>query len=155
VVQISPRTIDRLEEGVVAGDADQTQANHQHAGDRTALEGHIQCRRNATTRRFGRADIGPHRDIHADETGRAGQHGANQETECRQPAELGNQPDDEEENDADHGDGLVLPAQIRFRPLLDGFGDLLHTLVAGGQREDLSTGNPAIQDCQHGATERQ
>ena len=32
------------------------------------------------------------------------------------PAQLGNEPDDQEQNPADHGDGLVLPGEVGRKP---------------------------------------
>ena len=89
--------------------------------------------------------------VHADEAGGAGENSTDQEAKGSQPAKLGNKANKKEENDTDHGDGLVLSAEIGLCTLLDCLGNLFHAVVAGGQREDLLTGNPAIQHCQNGA----
>ena len=109
MVQISP-THRRLEEGVVASHPEQAEADDQHAGDGATLEGHGQCRRYAATRRFGCPHVGTDRNVHADETGRPGEDGADQEAEGGQPTQFGNQTNDEEEDDANDRDGLVLSA---------------------------------------------
>ena len=44
--------------------------------------------------------------------------------------------DGEEEHRANHGDRGVLALQVGVRAFLDGTGNLLHALIAGGQRND-------------------
>ncbi len=58
-----------LQHSKVARHAEQPQADHQHAGDRPATERHIHRLANAMPRRFGGADIGAHRHVHADIAG--------------------------------------------------------------------------------------
>ena len=71
-----------------------------------------------------RADVGAHRDVHADEAGGAGQDRADREADRDQPAEQ--QADDHEDHDADDADGGVLALEIGLRALAHGGGDLLH-----------------------------
>ena len=95
-----------FEVGVVTGNADQAEANDQHAGNRAALEGHVERLGKATARGLRRAHIGAHRDIHADVARSAREHCANHE------AHRGWQPDQHtnhnREHDADDTDGGVL-----------------------------------------------
>ena len=63
----------------VAGDAEQRQADDQQPGDRAALEGDVERRRNPAARGLGDAGVGPHGDVHADEAGGAGEHAADHE----------------------------------------------------------------------------
>ena len=143
------------QESVIAGHANQAETDHQHAGHRAALEGDIKRRRDTAARSFGCTDIGANRNIHANKTRRTREHRANQETEGGQPAEFRHKANSEEKDNADHGNRFVLSVEIRFGPLLDGLGNLLHTGIASRQRQNLPTGNPAIQNRQHSATKRQ
>ena len=61
------------QEGVIAGNRQQAEAHHQHAGDGAGAERHRKALRQAGARGFGGAHIGAHRDIHADIAGRARQ----------------------------------------------------------------------------------
>ena len=65
----------------VAGDAEQGQADDQQAGDRAALEGDVERRRDAAAGRLGDAGVGADREVHADEAGRAGEHAADHEAD--------------------------------------------------------------------------
>ena len=71
------------QDGVVAGDADQGEARHQHAGDRAGAERQRQALGQALGGRLGGAHVGAHRDQHAGEAGRARQHRADQEADGR------------------------------------------------------------------------
>ena len=72
-----------------------------------------------------------HRNVHADEAGGAGENSTDQEAKGSQPAKLGNKANKKEENNTDHGNGLVLSAEIGLRTLLDCLGNLFHAVVAG------------------------
>src|SRR5919205_166247 len=64
------------EKEVVEGDAQQREAGDQHPGHRARLEGHVEAAAERGRGGLGGAHVGPHRDVHADEAGRARQHGA-------------------------------------------------------------------------------
>jgi hypothetical protein len=138
---------------VVAGHAEQAEADHEHAGDRAAAECDLQRGVHAATRRFGRAHVGAHRNVHADETGQAGQDCADGEADRRGPAELG-QADDDEQDHADDRDRPVLPVEGGARPFLHGLCDLLHALVAGGLGEDPAARPDTVDDRDEGAAQR-
>jgi hypothetical protein len=59
------------EESVIARHAEQAQAHDQHAGNRAAFEGYIQCCVQAFFGRFSSAHISAHRYIHADIAGQS------------------------------------------------------------------------------------
>jgi hypothetical protein len=93
-----------------------------------------QCR----PRRFGGAHVGANRDVHADEAGGAREDGTDQEAEGHQFTER--KPDQHEKYGTDQTDGCVLFGQISRSTFLNGFGDLLHSRVAGWQaRESISS----------------
>ena len=75
------------QERVVAGNADQAEADDQHAGHRARAERHRKTLRQTLARRFRRAHIGAHRDVHADIAGRAGERRADQVADRHLPAE--------------------------------------------------------------------
>ena len=129
---------------VVAGNAKQAQTDHQHAGDRAALEGHVQCRRNAPACSLGGTHIGPHGNVHADEACRPGKYRTNDEADRRRHAkEHGNQ---HRHYRTDHGDGLVLPVQVGSSTFLDRLGNFLHALVSRWQGQNGTTGQPTVDD---------
>jgi len=114
-----------------------------------AAEGDLQGIGQSRARRLGGAQIGAHGDVHADVAGAAREQGADQEAEGRPPVQ--GQAQDQEQHDADNGDGRVLPVQIGGGALLDGGGDLAHPLVAGGLRQHPAYGYAAVEQREHGA----
>jgi Na+/H+-translocating membrane pyrophosphatase len=74
------------------------------------------------------ADVGAHRDVHADEAGRAREHRADQEADRNLQAEEVSQQD--KDDDADDTDRGVLAAQIGLRAFAHRGGDFLHPCVA-------------------------
>ena len=66
---------------VVAGDAEQREAGHEHAGDGAAAEGDLERGGDAAARGLGHAGVGAHRDVHADEAGGAGEGAADHEAD--------------------------------------------------------------------------
>ncbi len=103
------------QDGVVAGDAEQRQAGHEHAGDGAGLEGELKPAGERADRGLRGAHVGAHRHVHADEAGHAREHRADQEADADQPAEQ--IADDQEDHDADDGDGGVLALEIGLRAL--------------------------------------
>jgi hypothetical protein len=97
------------------------------------------------SRRLGGADVGAHRDVHADIAGDAREEGADHE------ADRFGEPEEEEDQhrhgDADHRDGGILAAEIGFRALLNGGGDIHHLFVAGRGGEHLAAGDDAVEHC--------
>ncbi len=69
------------QEAEVDRDAEQREAGDQHAGDGARLEGDVEAAAERLRRRLGGADVGADRDVHADEAGRARQHGADGEAD--------------------------------------------------------------------------
>ncbi len=116
------------QEDEVERHAEQGQTRHQHAGDGARLEGELEAAGERLGRRLRGADVGAHRDVHADEAGRARQDCADQEADRDPDAEEVNQQ--REDDDADDGDGHVLAAQIGLRALGDRGRDLLHAIGA-------------------------
>ena len=80
-------------------DAEQAEADDQHAGDRAALEGDVERRADALGGGLRGAHVGAHRDVHADEAAGAGEHGAEHEADGGQAAE--EDRDQDREHDAD------------------------------------------------------
>ena len=81
-------------------------------------------------------DVRADRDVHPDEAGGRGEHGADQEAERRPPAELVVEAEQQERHDRDDRDRRVLLAQVGRGALLHGARDLLHPLVAGRLLEE-------------------
>ena len=129
---------------VVAGDAEQRQADDQEAGDRAALEGDVERRRHAAAGRLGDARVGPHRDVHPDEAGGAGEDGADHEAERGLPV-LQEQKHDRERH-RDRGDDRVLAVQVGLCALLNGTRDFLHPVVARGLGKQALGDDEAVDD---------
>ena len=70
-----------------AGDREQGEAGDQQAGDGAGAEGDGQAALQAGAGGFGGADVGPDRDVHADEAGGARQQRADDEGDRAKPAE--------------------------------------------------------------------
>ena len=121
------------EDAVVAGDAEQRQADDEQAGDRAALEGDVERRRHAAAGRLGDAGVGAHREVHADEAGGAGEDAADHEAERGLPVLQEQQHDRERHRDG--GDDRVLAVQVGAGAFLHRARDLLHALVARRLRE--------------------
>ena len=140
------------EDPVVAGDAEQRQADDQQAGDRAAFEGDVERRRHAAAGRLGDARVGADRDVHADEAGRAGERGADQEAD-RRLVVLQQQQQDRDRH-RDRGDDRVLPGQVGLRAFLHRPRDFLHALVAGrfgkqplGDQQSIHNCGPSTNEC--------
>ena len=122
------------ERPVVAGDAEQAEADDEEAGDRARAERDVQRGREARARGFRGAHVRAHGDVHADEAGGRREHGADQEADGSPPPELVVEAEQQERDDRDAGDRDVLAAQIGRGAFLDGARDLLHALGARGLR---------------------
>jgi hypothetical protein len=117
------------QEAEIKRDAEQRETGDQKAGDGARLERELEAAGERCGRRLRGADIGAHRHIHADEAGRAGQDRADGKSDRDQEAEeVGEQ---QEDHDADDGDGGVLAPQIGLRTFAHGGGDFLHPRIAG------------------------
>ena len=133
-------------------DAQQAQADHQHAGDRAALEGDVERRADALGGGLRGAHVGAHRDVHADEAAGARQHRAEHEADGGGAVE--EDADQDGQHHADDGDGLVLPRQVGGRALLDRAGDFLHAGIAGVLAQDPAALDEAVDDGGQAAGQR-
>ena len=143
------------EHPVVAGDAEEPEPDDEEARDRAGAERDVQRGRQALLRRLGGADVGANRDVHADEAGRRGEHGADEEADRGAPAELVVEADDEEGGHGDDPDRHVLAAQVRGCALLHRARNLLHPLRACGLLEDPPRQIHPDGDAEKGADERE
>ena len=134
-----PRPIERVdgllvaaagedEHAVVAGDAEQREADDEQAGDRAAFEGDVERRRHAAAGRLGDAGVGPHREVHADEAGRAGEGAADHEAD--RGLVVLQEPEHDRDRHRDRGDDHVLAVEVGLGALLHRARDFLHALVA-------------------------
>ncbi len=64
---------------VIDSDAEQRETGDKHAGHSPRLEGNVEAGAKRMRSGLGGADIGAHRDVHADEAGGARQNRADQE----------------------------------------------------------------------------
>ncbi len=112
----------------VTGHTQQTQADHQHAGDGATAEGHGQGCVQPAARSLGGTQVGTHGNIHADVAGQAGKHGPDDKTQRGLPAQC--HGDDNREHDANDADRGVLAIEVGACALLYGGGDFLHARVA-------------------------
>ncbi|MNI28247.1 hypothetical protein D3C73_820150 [compost metagenome] len=138
---------------VVAGHAEQAQADHQHAGDRTAAERNVHRRTDAMARGLCGAYVGAHRHVHADVARCAGQHRTDREADRGVPAQ--EDADQHEQHHAGDADGQVLAVEVGARAFLDGRGDGDHAFIAGGLAQDPARRDDSVQDRENGAAQRQ
>ena len=134
------------EHPVVAGDAEQAEADDEHSRDRAGAERDVERRREAVARRLRRAHVRPHGDVHADEAGGRREDGADQEADGRSPAELVVEAEDQERHDRDDRDRRVLAPEVRGGAFLHGARDLAHPLVAVGLLEQPVGEPDAVRD---------
>ena len=144
---------DARQEAEVAGDAEQREARDQKAGDRSGAERDVEAAGQRLRRRLRGADVGAHRDVHADEAGGAGQDRADGEAYRHRPGQQ--QAERDEDDDADAGDGHVLPAQIGLRAFGDRARDLLHSLGACVGGHDAPDRIHAVYDGEQSAEDDQ
>ncbi len=140
-----------LQQREVSSYAEQAQADYEQARDGPAAKRDTQCRIDANRRRLSRANVRAHRDEHADITGEAGKDRA----DCK-PAGCGpiqGNAEDHEQDHADDTDRHILAVHVGLGAFLDGRGNLLHALVAGGLPEDPRDRNHSVQNCEHGGPE--
>ena len=137
---------------VVAGDAEQRQADDQQAGDRAAFEGDVERRRHAAAGRLGDPGVGADGDVHADEPGRAGEHAADHEAD--RGLVILQQPEHDRDRPGDRGDDHVLAAEVGLGALLHRTRDFLHALVAGRFGEQALGDDESVDNGRPGADER-
>ena len=135
------------ESPVVAGDAEEAEADDEQSRHRARAEGDVQRRRQPGARGLRGAGVRPDGDVHADESGRRRQDRADQEADGRSPAERVVEAEQQERDDRDHRDRLVLAAQVGRGALLDGARDLLHALGAGRLPQQPERERDAVDNC--------
>ena len=128
-------------------DAQEREASNQQPGDGAGLEGQLKPAGERADGGLCGADVGAHRNVHADEAGQARQHRADQEADRDQRAE--EVPDDGEDHDADDADRGVLALQIGLRAFAHRRRDLLHSRVAGVGGEHGLDRPAGIDDGKH------
>ncbi len=120
---------------IVYGHAEKTEADHQHAGDRSRLERDVERGREAAgPRRIGGTDVGAHRDVHPDVARDARENRADEEADRDVEAE--DDPQEDADDGADDGDRGVLAIEIGGRAFLNRRSNVLHLLVASLGVED-------------------
>ena len=120
------------ENAEVASDAEKRETGDEQAGHGARAEGDVETAGERFRRRLRGADVGAHRDIHADKAGGAGQDGADREPDRHRPRKQ--KAEGNEHDDADARDGDVLAPQIGLRPFRHRGGNLLHARCAGVRR---------------------
>jgi len=141
----------------VPGEGQEPEADDEQAGYRAAAEGDLHGLVHADGGGLCRADVGPDGDAHADDAGKGGTDGADDEADRGQQAEaeLGRgDTDDDGEHDADDGDGLVLAGHVGLGAFLYRAGDLLHLLVASAEGHNPVDTQDTVHDGGPAACER-
>ncbi len=138
--------VEVLEHPVREGDTDEPEADHEEPGDRAPLEGELEGGVDPAASGLGGAQVGAHRDVHADVPGGAAQHRADQKENAGLPPER--EGEEEEDDRPDPGDDRVLPVEVCLCTLLDRLGDLLHPVVAFRLAQDPEDQIDGIEESQ-------
>ena len=133
-------------------DAEDADPDDGEAHDAAAREGDAEGPVEALLRRGGGADVGAHRDVHADNAGEAGGEGSGEVgqrgrgdvaagypadvIELAQHVGVDEDPQHGEDHDDEEEDRRVLALEESLGPLADHSGDVLHRLVAGALAHD-------------------
>ena len=147
------RQADGLQNGVVAGNTQQAQADHQHAGDGAAAKGNVHGLADPVPGCFCGAHVGAYRHVHADVAGQPRQHRTDRKADRGVPTQK--QPDQHEQHHACDGNGQVLPVEVGACALLDGSGDFLHACIAARLRDHPARRQHAIDNGQDRTTQRE
>ncbi len=127
---------------IISSDAQKPKAHDQKPGHSARTESDIQGWLQTGFRRLCRADIGAHRNMHADESGGGGKHRAQGKADgdifAQKPAQY------RANHNADNGDGAVLAVQIGDRAFLNSGGDSAHAVVARRHRKYRARGEKAV-----------
>ena len=137
----------------IEGDAEKREAGDQKPGNGAGLERELEAVGERADRGLGGADIGAHRDVHADEAGGTREHRADQESERHQPAEEVRK--DEKDHHADDADRGVLALEIGLRAFAYRRRDLLHPRVARIRLEHGTSRPRGVDDGEHAAKDDQ
>ena len=129
--------------------AQKREPGDEQPGDGAGAKRKFEPARERADRRLRGAHIGAHRDVHADEARRAGENGAYRKADADEPAE--EIADDQEDHDADGGDGGVLPLEISLRALAHGGGYFLHAVAAGVRLHHRIGGPDGVDDGENAA----
>ncbi len=151
--RVIQRDTHRLQHPVVAGDAEEAEADDEKARDGAAAECDVEGLAHAFVGGLRGAHVGAHADVHADITGRAREDGADQESDAGRPVQ--GEPEHDEEHDSDDADRRVLPVQVGAGAFLDRSGDFLHSRIAGRLLENPTDGNRPVNNGQYACTCRQ
>ena len=145
--------------------AEQTEPDREHAGHAAGAERDPHRLLEAgLTGRVGRADVGPHREPHADVARDRREEGAQDEGDraaepdrClgvrRVLRDRQHEEDDDGQHDEEHGHRAELAGEVGARALLDRLGDLLHLVGALGGAQDIAHEVPGEQQRDEGDAE--
>ena len=128
----------------ISSHAKKRETGDKQASHSAGAKGDVEAAGKRLRRRLGGADIGAHRDVHANKACSAGQDGADGEANRHRPREQ--KPKDDEHDDADSGDGHVLAPQIGLRPFRHRARNLLHARRAGVRRHQAINRVDAVDD---------
>ena len=98
-------------------------------------------------------NIGANGHVHADIAGDTGQHRADQKSDPGQWAQ--EEPGNNKNNGADHGDRTVLAIQIGHRPYLHSAGNLAHFVRTGSGPNHCPRGDNRIKKAKDAARDHE
>ena len=135
-------------ECIEEGDAHEAKTDNEHAGNGTSAEGDVEGGVDASFGGFGSAHVGAHIDVHTNETGCARENGAHRKADGRWHSKARDEGNDDKDDDANNGDGSVLPCQVGRGTGLNGSGNFLHTGISSGLGKNPAAGDKAVGDGQ-------
>jgi hypothetical protein len=141
-----------FQDQVVPGDAEESQAHHEQAGDGAAAKCHFESGVQTVGRGLCGSHVGADRNEHADIAGQAREHGADQKADGGVPVQR--KTEHYEQHDAGNGDRRVLAIHVRTGAFLDRAGDLLHAGIAGRLLQHPAHGDYSVDHGQCGRAQR-
>ena len=137
----------RCQSKIIASDAQQAQANNQHAGNGATAKGDVQSRVHTLGGGLRRTHVGANGHEHADIAGQGGKNRTNREADGELHAEANQQND--KQCHTDHADREVLAIHVGAGAFLNSLCDFLHAVIAGRLPQNPACGYEAIQHCQN------
>ena len=140
-----------LQVHIEQSNTEQAQTDHQHAGNRAALERNVKRFVHAFGCSLGGTHVSADRDVHSNKTASARKHCTNHETNRGRLIQKNR--NQYSQHYADNTDRFVLPRQVSASALLDRCCDFHHLGIARTLVQNPGPHYKAIYDCEYSAAQ--